>query len=97
MSGTLASLVAHGTSLSRSSKLREHNERLIVRLQDPYFRAMLTHLTSDWSEVLEEELLPFQERLAIALQFLDDKNLSSYLRRCKDRSISRGDIEGLIV
>ncbi|GLB45034.1 putative WD40 repeats [Lyophyllum shimeji] len=95
LSGTVAALAPHG---SRSTELREHCERLIVRLQDPYFRAMLTHLAlNDWSEVLEEEALPFRERLAIAFQFLDDKAVTSYLRRCMDRSLSRGDIDGIIV
>jgi WD repeat-containing protein mio len=59
---------------------------------------LLTHLTSsDWSEVLEEEALPFKERLAIALQFLDDNGLSSYLRRTKESCSTRGDIEGIII
>ncbi|KAF8063440.1 hypothetical protein FPV67DRAFT_243862 [Lyophyllum atratum] len=95
LSGTIAALVPHG---SRSTELREHCERLIVRLQDPYFRAMLTHLAlNDWSEVLEEEALPFRERLAIAFQFLDDKAVTSYLRRCMDRALLRGDIDGIII
>jgi hypothetical protein len=99
MSGTLAALNPEGpASASRSPELREHCERLIVRLQDPYFRALLTYLTSnDWSDVLEEEALPFHERLAIAFQFLNDKTLSAYLRRTREGCIARGDIEGLIV
>src|ERR1700719_4121373 len=99
MSGTLAALTVQGTAnVNINPQLREHCERLIVRLQDPYFRALLTYLTSnDWSEVLEEEALPFRERLAIAFQFLDDKSLSSYLRRNKESCCQRGDIEGLIV
>ncbi|KAF8917059.1 hypothetical protein CPB85DRAFT_1431673 [Mucidula mucida] len=101
MSGMLAALTAHHTesrsSGIRSSDLREHCERVIVKLQDPYLRAMLTHLAlGDWSEVLEEELIPFRERLAIAFQFLDDKTLSSYLRRVKDRT-NGGDIDAIIV
>lgn len=99
MSGTLAALIPSGTgSLSKNPDLRDRCERLIVRLQDPYFRAMLTHLAlGDWTEVLEEESLPLRERLAIAFQFLDDLALSSYLRRTAERSSTRGDIEGIIV
>ncbi|TFK74207.1 hypothetical protein BDN72DRAFT_813031 [Pluteus cervinus] len=97
MSGTVAALIPHGSG-SKSTELREHCERLIVWLQDPYFRAMLTHLAlGEWSEVLEEDMLPFRERLAIAFQFLDDKSLTSYLRRVTDRACSGGDIEGLLV
>ncbi|RDB16246.1 SEH-associated protein 4 [Hypsizygus marmoreus] len=97
MSGTIAALVPHSSG-PRSTELREHCERLIVGLDDPYFRVMLTHLAlNDWSEVLEEELLPFRERLAIAFQFLDDKAVTAYLRRCMDRSSARGHIDGIIV
>lgn len=95
LSGTIAALVPHGP---KTTELREHCERLIVRVQDPYFRAILTHLAlNDWSEVLEEEALPFRERLAVAFQFLDDKAVTSYLRRCQDRAISRGDIDAIII
>ncbi|KAJ7667588.1 hypothetical protein DFH06DRAFT_1182943 [Mycena polygramma] len=98
MSGTLAALIPGPGSSSTSPELREHCERLIIRLQDPYFRAMLTHLTlGDWSEVLDEETLPFSERLAIAFQFLEDKLLTSYLHRCIVNSCNRGDIDGLLV
>ncbi|KAF9241774.1 hypothetical protein BU15DRAFT_87047 [Melanogaster broomeanus] len=95
MTGTLAALIPGS---SASNELRNHSERLIVRLQDPYFRAMLTQLTSkDWSEVLEEEALPLRERLAIAFQFLEDRALSLYLHRTAERASTRGDIEGLVI
>ena len=98
MSGTLAVLVPTGSSgLARSSDLREQCERLIVRLQDLYFRAMLAHLASgDWSKVPEESL-PLRERLAIAFQSVKNKALTSYLRRTAEQAGDRGDIGGLIV
>ncbi|KAG1739334.1 hypothetical protein EDB19DRAFT_1828902 [Suillus lakei] len=81
VSGTLAALIPSAGS-TPSNELRAHAERLIVRLEDPYVRVMLTQLTSkDWSKVLEEESLPLRERLAIAFQFLEDEALSSYLKR----------------
>ncbi|KIK80016.1 hypothetical protein PAXRUDRAFT_833780 [Paxillus rubicundulus Ve08.2h10] len=95
VTGTLAALIPGS---STSNELRDHSERLIVRLQDPYFRAMLTQLASkDWSEVLEEEALPLRERLAIAFQFLEDRALSLYLHRTAERASTRGDIEGLVI
>ncbi|KAG1812241.1 uncharacterized protein BJ212DRAFT_1448295 [Suillus subaureus] len=97
VSGTLAALIPSAGS-TLSNELRTHAERLIVRLEDPYFRVMLTQLTSkDWSKVLEEESLPLRERLAIAFQFLEDEALSSYLTRTTDRACTRGDIEGLVI
>jgi hypothetical protein len=99
MSGTLAALIPHASgSIPPSAELRDQCGHLIVRLQDPYFRVMLTHLImGDWIEVLDEEALPLRERLAIAFQFLDDKALTSYLHRTRDRSCSQGDIDAISI
>ncbi|THH17490.1 hypothetical protein EW146_g3338 [Bondarzewia mesenterica] len=98
MSGTLAALAPMGSTNTESPEFRAHCEHLILRLGDPYFRAMLTYLAlDDWAEVLEEEVLPLRERLAIALQFLDDDALSAYLHRVAERAVGRGDVEGLVV
>ncbi|EMD33754.1 hypothetical protein CERSUDRAFT_160035, partial [Gelatoporia subvermispora B] len=99
MSGMLAALTPSSSNIiMKNPELIEHCERLIVRLQDPYLRAMLSYLTvGDWTEVLQEDSLPLRERLAIAFQFLDDRELSPYLRRVKERCCLDGDIEGLIV
>lgn len=99
MSGMLAALTPStlGT-VPRNADLLEHCERLAVRLQDPYLRAMLSSVTiKDWSEVLEEDRLPLRERLAIALQFLEDPEVTRYLRKIVDRCSRHGDIEGLVV
>lgn len=95
MSGTIAALISQrGTS----AQLREHYNRLIVRLEDKYLRVMLTHIAlEDWSEILQEESLPLKERLAVAFRFLDDRALSSYLRQLADRFRAHGDIEGLVL
>ncbi|KAI0266669.1 hypothetical protein BC834DRAFT_872947 [Gloeopeniophorella convolvens] len=95
MSGTLAAL---GPTSAKTPELRHQYERLIMRLEDPYFRAMLTYLAlGDWGDVLEEEHIPLRERLAVALQFLEDDALSAYLRRIAEASVTHGDVEGLIV
>ena len=46
MSGTIAALTPHASHSGsiKSTELREHYARLIIRLHDPYFRVMLTHL-----------------------------------------------------
>ncbi|KAH9948641.1 hypothetical protein B0H21DRAFT_732415 [Amylocystis lapponica] len=98
MSGMLAALTPVAGTASKNQELIEHCERLIVRLQDPYLRAMLTHLTvREWFEVLQEDALPLRERLAIAIQFLDDRELSRYLRRVTERCCHDGDIAGIMV
>jgi len=101
MSGTIAALMPHiATTFGpiKNPELREHYSTLVVRVQDPYFRMMITHLAlGDWSEVLEEEVIPFRERLAIAVQFLDDRSLTSYLHRMARDASTKGYIEGLLV
>ena len=99
--GTIAALThsGHGHSSNQpNTDLREYCARLVVHLQDPYLRAMITHLTvNDWMDVLEEDSLPIRERLAVAFQFLDDKTLSSFLRSGADQAVQRGDLTGLII
>ena len=100
MSGTIAALgpLMSASGSARGLELRELYGRLIIKLNDPYFRMLLTHLsTNEWSEVLDEEVVPFRERLAIAFQFLDDRTLTSYLYRMIEQACEHGSIEGLMV
>lgn len=100
MSGTIAALLPHGINNApiRNHELREHCERLIKDMKDPYFCAILTYLAvGDWADVLKEESIPLRERLAIALQFLDDKALTVYFRHVIELAVSKGNIDGLIV
>jgi len=100
MSGTIAALIPHATGggSHRNHELREHCERLVKDMKDPYFCAIITYLAvGDWADVLEEENIPLRERLAIALQFLDDKALTIYLRRITELAVVKGSIDSLIV
>ncbi|KAG2016457.1 hypothetical protein CC2G_009625 [Coprinopsis cinerea AmutBmut pab1-1] len=98
MSGTIAALTPHNSSALKNPDLREHYSRLAVKLQDPYCRMMVIHMgVGDWTEVLEEDVIPFRERLAIAFQFLDDRTLSSYLQRVTASACQSGNIDALIV
>ncbi|KXN85842.1 SEH-associated protein 4 [Leucoagaricus sp. SymC.cos] len=100
MSGTIAALIPHASSGGplRNHELREHCERLIKDIKDPYFCAIITYLAvGDWADVLREESIPLRERLAIALQFLDDKALTIYLRHVVELAVIKGTTDGLIV
>jgi len=97
MSGTLAVLLQSGSS-SKNHEMHIHCEKLVNRLQDPHFRIMVSYVVfNDWSDVMEEQALPMRERLAIALRFLDDKALTSYLKRLAEDCRKHGNIEGLLV
>lgn len=100
MSGTIAALIPHGTGSVplKNHELREHCERLIKDMKDPYFSAILTYLAvGDWADVLKEASIPLRERLAIALQFLEDKPLTVYLRNIVELAALKGNTDGLIV
>ncbi|RXW20412.1 hypothetical protein EST38_g5435 [Candolleomyces aberdarensis] len=98
MSGTIAALLPHSSSALKNPELRQHYSQLTARVKDPYLKMMLTHMAvGDWAEVLKENKIPFRERLAIAFQFLDDKSVTSTLRRMTEAAYQQGDIEGLII
>jgi hypothetical protein len=98
MAGTLAVLIPVHQSGALSPDLQQHYDRLILRLEDTYFGVMLRHLAlGDWGDVLEEEALPLRERLAIALQFLEDDALTRYLRRLSESAVAQGNLDGIMV
>lgn len=98
LSGTLAAFTSFSGSSPKRHDLREHCERLIPRLDDPYLRAMLTFVISDeWGDVLDEQALSLRERLAISVHFLDDSTLGSYLRRTTELCRISSEIEGLVL
>ncbi|KZV83686.1 WD40 repeat-like protein [Exidia glandulosa HHB12029] len=95
MSGTLAALLPPN---AERKPAKEHYERMIVRLEDPYLRVMMLYAAlHDWEEIIREEVLPFDERLAIVLFFFDDRALSSYLRGRAEALRYTADLEGLIL
>lgn len=96
MGGTLAALLQ--TSSSKNQELRDYCHRLIIKTQDPHFRIMLSYLVfNDWSDVLEEQALPLRERVSIALRFLEDRPLSTFLRGLTAECINNGRIDGLVL
>jgi len=98
MAGTLAALTPATSQGPLPAEQQQHYDRLIMRLEDPYFAALLRHLAlGDWGEVLEDEALPLRERLAIALQFLEDDALTRYIRRTAESASAQGNLDGLIV
>ena len=93
-------MLSGAIALLKQSKreIVNYYQNLAVKLQDPYQRIMLSYLIfNDWLSKLEKEDIPLRERLAIALRFANDEELTSFLRSVVKDCIERGDIEGLIV
>lgn len=67
-------------------------------LDDPYARAILALVRyGDWHNVLAETSLPLKERVGVALMYLDDQELTQYIKETTAESIEQGDIEGIVL
>ncbi|KAI9720797.1 MAG: hypothetical protein M1812_002636 [Candelaria pacifica] len=65
-------------------------------LQDPYSRAILTLVSDgDWNAVVQQESLPLQDRVGVALRFLDDNKLTAVINDFTAEAIRHGDVEGI--
>ncbi|KAI4165335.1 MAG: hypothetical protein LQ342_001203 [Letrouitia transgressa] len=65
-------------------------------LHDPYARAILAFVRSgSWMDVLAETSLPLRDRLAVAIMYLSDVDLTTYIASTTHKCISDGDIEGI--
>ena len=71
---------------------------LAIDLRDPYARAILAIVShGDWHDVLLETCLPLSDRVGIALMYLPDDELSSYINKTTEEAIEAGDIEGIVL
>lgn len=67
-------------------------------LHDPYARAILALVgDGDWHDVLEEVSLPLKDRVGVALMYLNDKELTGFIRNATTEAIKHGDIEGIVL
>lgn len=67
-------------------------------LDDPHARAILAFVShGDWHDVLKETSLPLQERVCIALMYLKDDELSTYIDTATAEAVEHGDIEGIVL
>ncbi|KAI8076305.1 uncharacterized protein BX664DRAFT_344304 [Halteromyces radiatus] len=92
-------LAGYQTNSDPTPTWRHLCESLSKDLVDsPYLKAIFQYIaSSNWDQVLTETAIPLQERVAIALRFLDDDQLTLYLGRTMDQVIMDGDIEGLVL
>jgi hypothetical protein len=65
---------------------------------DPYLKSLLTYFISgSWSAVLSSPLLALEDRVAIALTYLPDSSLSTFLTSTSRSCIASGSIPGLLL
>lgn len=71
---------------------------IATELTDPYARAVLALVSKGkWESVLAETTLPLRYRVEVALRWLPDDDLTSYLEETKNEAIRHGDIEGILL
>lgn len=73
-------------------------EWMLDETTDPYLRALLTYfITSDWRKVTDMAELPLLDRVGVALKYLDDASLSTFIKLATSEAVVYGDISGLIL
>ncbi|KAL4890772.1 WD40 repeat-like protein [Aspergillus ambiguus] len=67
-------------------------------LTDPYARAIIALVSKgDWKSVIQETTLPLRYRVEVALRWLPDEDLTTYLKETVEEVIREGDIEGIVL
>ncbi|KAF2502570.1 hypothetical protein BU16DRAFT_474872 [Lophium mytilinum] len=65
---------------------------------DPYLKALLAYFISgEWSTVTDMKQLSLTDRVGVALKYLDDERLGSFLHIAQSEAIVYGNVEGLIL
>ncbi|KAF3937088.1 hypothetical protein ABW19_dt0208370 [Dactylella cylindrospora] len=72
---------------------------MATHMDDPYSRAIFAFVSNgDWQDVLDGSTgLPIRERLGIALRFLEDDELSTYIDDFTAMVIRDGEPEGILL
>ncbi|WPG98622.1 Hypothetical protein R9X50_00141500 [Acrodontium crateriforme] len=66
--------------------------------EDPALKALLTFLAAgDWRDVMKTNYLHLGYRVALGLKYLNDTELSGFIRSETARAIKNGDLEGILL
>ncbi|GAA6060892.1 hypothetical protein JCM10212_000175 [Sporobolomyces blumeae] len=88
---------SHGGSESTYAELCQ-SLSLSTDIDAPWVRALFAFLASgEWREVGNEMGLPLRDRVAVALRFLSDSELVSFLRELDKESLPYGDLEAVLL
>ncbi|KAL2819353.1 WD40-repeat-containing domain protein [Aspergillus cavernicola] len=94
----LAMAIAGAAKGETDSDWEETCAEIAKELTDPYARAILALVSKgDWRSVINETTLPLKYRVEVALRWLPDDNLTTYLTETTKEAIQQGDIEGIVL
>ncbi|WRT63824.1 uncharacterized protein IL334_000749 [Kwoniella shivajii] len=81
LGSTIAGFMTQSASARGSEFFNSHWQGLVNRVDDPFVRAILSRIGGDdWESVLEEEGIPLLDRIGVGVQYLDDREFSTFLR-----------------
>ncbi|XP_033109152.1 GATOR complex protein MIOS-like isoform X2 [Anneissia japonica] len=91
-----------GYDSTKKTLWQEMCSRLCKQLKNAYLMAMFTFLTCDdgnFSAVLDECIhkMSIQDRVAFACIFLNDVQLSKYIKRLSEEAQAEGNLEGILL
>ncbi|KAJ0420049.1 WD40-repeat-containing domain protein [Aspergillus carlsbadensis] len=94
----LAMAIAGAAKGDTDSDWEETCAEIAKELTDPYGRAILALVSKgDWHSVIQETTLPLKYRVEVALRWLPDDELTTYLTETTKEAIQEGDIEGIVL
>ncbi|EEP77153.1 predicted protein [Uncinocarpus reesii 1704] len=95
----LAMAVAGGSTAKENKDWDEACAELAIRSIDPFTKAILARVRKgSWDVVLEETTsLPLKYRVQVALRWLPDDKLTTYIRDATSEAVRQGDIEGWVL
>ncbi|XP_026277027.1 GATOR complex protein MIOS-B [Frankliniella occidentalis] len=96
----IVAVALSGFSDDKTSMWRQQCIASKQYLTDPYLRVMFAFLTAEsesYEEVLEENEVTVEDRVAFACCFLSDVKLSEYLRNLTAKLTDEGDLGGILL
>ncbi|XP_053983472.1 GATOR complex protein MIOS [Hylaeus volcanicus] len=95
----IVAMALSGFSEDRNSMWRESCLKCRAQLSDPYLRATFAFLTADdsYENVLNENGMAVEDRVAFALMFLSDNKLNEYLKKLTQNLTDEGNLSGFLL
>ncbi|XP_023292874.2 GATOR complex protein MIOS [Lucilia cuprina] len=97
----IAAIALSSFNADRSSTAwRNQRSTANTQIQDPHLRAIFSFLIADnenFDSVLIEEGVSLADRMAFACKYLSESKLSDYIKLQIQKSIEKGDLNGLLL
>ncbi|KAI4241381.1 MAG: hypothetical protein L6R40_004557 [Gallowayella cf. fulva] len=94
LSLALAGFIKGGTNDTWEETIQD----IAAASTDSYARAILAFVRNgSWHDVLEETSLPLKYRVGVALMYLADDELTTYITTITDECTNHGDLEGIVL